>query len=196
MNGFLQWPCEFCREAIKDGDGWLVVDENAARSNRRVAERLELEPGDTWTAPLLWIASHWDCSDPFDGMLGFRVELLRTEMDMLEAAYAVASRPHLSRYTNWATVLKRAISRLAPRDPISAEKRRVILLRDDFRCRACGFRNDTGKRLHIDHIYPVSLGGSDLSVNLQVLCDRCNLAKGMQTMERFMEKHGFREWSV
>lgn len=192
MNGFLQWPCDICTEAIADGDGALLINDEAARANRRIAEGLELEVGDVWTENLKWFAVHYDCRIDSDSLGGFKIERLRTEMDLLWASYHIARLPHL-RYANTATLLLSAIRRLEPRDPLTETQRRAILTRDDFKCRACGFRNATGKRLHIDHIYPVALGGSDLPLNLQVLCDRCNLAKGMLTMDRFMEKHGFKE---
>jgi len=53
-----------------------------------------------------------------------------------------------------------------------------VLLRDDFRCRACGFSVESGAHLHIDHIQPVSKGGLTEINNLQALCSICNLGKG------------------
>lgn len=41
-------------------------------------------------------------------------------------------------------------------------------------CRMCG----TTRLLHVDHVRPTSLGGSDLLPNLQLLCGDCNLGKG------------------
>lgn len=35
-----------------------------------------------------------------------------------------------------------------------------------------------GKKIHIDHIIPVSVHGTNDPTNLQVLCDECNLKKG------------------
>ena len=49
--------------------------------------------------------------------------------------------------------------------------------RDDFTCQHCGSR----KKLSIDHIYPVSLGGETSLDNLQTLCRRCNSIKGNRT---------------
>ena len=50
--------------------------------------------------------------------------------------------------------------------------------RDQFRCQICGARAEDGVRLHVDHINPVSKGGTSDMSNLRTLCDRCNLGKG------------------
>lgn len=52
--------------------------------------------------------------------------------------------------------------------------RREVLDRDGHICAACGSIND----LQIDHIIPVSRGGSDDMSNLQILCGPCNRSKG------------------
>lgn len=55
--------------------------------------------------------------------------------------------------------------------------RMTILRRDSFRCQMCGASAPSGATLHVDHITPVSLGGSTTPDNLQALCDTCNLGK-------------------
>lgn len=59
---------------------------------------------------------------------------------------------------------------------ISKSIRHEVFKRDDYTCLECGATKDDA-RLHIDHILPVSQGGTDELVNLQVLCEACNLAK-------------------
>lgn len=62
------------------------------------------------------------------------------------------------------------------RNPISQSLRHEVFKRDDYKCVECGAtKEDT--RLHIDHILPVSQGGTDELSNLQTLCETCNLAK-------------------
>ena len=62
------------------------------------------------------------------------------------------------------------------RKPINKSIRHEVFKRDNYRCLECGASNkDTV--LHIDHIVPVSQGGSDELSNLQTLCETCNLAK-------------------
>lgn len=46
--------------------------------------------------------------------------------------------------------------------------------RDGFFCQQCG---DHGSSLQIDHIRPVSKGGTNALENLQILCARCNHVK-------------------
>jgi 5-methylcytosine-specific restriction endonuclease McrA len=50
----------------------------------------------------------------------------------------------------------------------------MIFVRDGAACVHCGADED----LTIDHIIPVAAGGTDDPANLQVLCRRCNSAKG------------------
>jgi 5-methylcytosine-specific restriction endonuclease McrA len=52
--------------------------------------------------------------------------------------------------------------------------KRFVFERDEYRCVKCG----THVNLSIDHIHPVSKGGSDDESNLQTLCRSCNSSKG------------------
>lgn len=46
-------------------------------------------------------------------------------------------------------------------------------------CKNCGKTLSVGdSNLHIDHIIPKSLGGTNAVTNLQVLCGSCNTRKG------------------
>ena len=55
--------------------------------------------------------------------------------------------------------------------------RHEVFKRDNYTCCECGARKSDGATLHIDHIVPVSKGGSDELDNLQTLCSDCNLNK-------------------
>ena len=64
--------------------------------------------------------------------------------------------------------------------------RQRILKRDSYCCQQCG--QDNGK-LHVDHIIPRRLGGTDSEDNLQVLCQKCNLSKGKNAYVEISNKN-------
>ena len=65
------------------------------------------------------------------------------------------------------------------RRKINDNTRYAVLERAGFKCQCCGMKplKNNDVILHIDHIIPYSLGGSDSIDNLQVLCDKCNISK-------------------
>jgi 5-methylcytosine-specific restriction endonuclease McrA len=66
------------------------------------------------------------------------------------------------------------------RQSIKPRLRFEILKRDDYRCQMCGVTAKDGATLEIDHIHPVSKGGTNEPDNLQVLCRDCNAGKSDQ----------------
>lgn len=73
-------------------------------------------------------------------------------------------------------------NRRASLDPraIPWSVRYKVLIRDKCRCQICGSSPaaQPGCVLHIDHLVPVSAGGTAQIHNLRTLCHRCNLGKG------------------
>lgn len=66
--------------------------------------------------------------------------------------------------------------RSRPRRTIRTEERAALLAEFEGRCAYCdGILS--GKRWHIDHVIPLSAGGSDKRDNLVPACARCNLLK-------------------
>lgn len=59
---------------------------------------------------------------------------------------------------------------------VTGRTRFAILERDNFTCRYCG-RSAPDVVLHVDHVEPVSLGGSSHPNNLVTACATCNLGK-------------------
>lgn len=55
-----------------------------------------------------------------------------------------------------------------------------VLSRDNFKCVKCGDSPATNPKckLHVDHIIPFSKGGKTIFLNLQTLCNKCNIGKG------------------
>lgn len=55
----------------------------------------------------------------------------------------------------------------------------LILAKQKGRCAMCGMK----RKLEKDHIIPLSLGGSDMAINLQGLCRPCNASKSASIAE-------------
>lgn len=93
-------------------------------------------------------------------------------------------------------VAARAVSRLAPGDPLKRAQppawlRRGVFYRDNGRCVKCGTDLTgvviSGDAVHYDHIIPLGACGSNDPTNFQTLCADCNLRKGKSsaTWERY-----------
>jgi hypothetical protein len=78
------------------------------------------------------------------------------------------------------SLLRKWLAPQSKRKPIKPSLRFEILKRDDYRCQMCGVTAKDGATLEIDHIHPVSRGGTNEPDNLQVLCRDCNAGKGAQ----------------
>jgi hypothetical protein len=63
-----------------------------------------------------------------------------------------------------------------PRRGMSARLRFAVLQRDGHRCVYCG-RAAPDVRLHVDHVHPWKLGGTNEMTNLVTACEDCNLGK-------------------
>lgn len=64
---------------------------------------------------------------------------------------------------------------------VGTQRRFEIIYRDDFTCLFCGAKPGNEK-LHVDHLLPWSLGGSDHDLNLATACARCNSGKNARIM--------------
>lgn len=63
------------------------------------------------------------------------------------------------------------------RKPMSKKLRFEVFKRDGFTCSYCGASSPDAE-LHVDHIIPVSKGGSNDMENLATACADCNAGKG------------------
>lgn len=67
------------------------------------------------------------------------------------------------------------------RQPIPKSMRFEIFKRDKFTCQYCG-KKSPDVVLHVDHIHPVSKGGTNDLLNLITSCIDCNLGKSDRTL--------------
>lgn len=78
---------------------------------------------------------------------------------------------------------------LNKRKAISKKLRFDVFKRDGFSCQYCG-ATPPGVMLHVDHIHPVSLGGTNAIDNLITSCEPCNLGKGAASLTSIPESIG------
>lgn len=88
-----------------------------------------------------------------------------------------------SKYAIMATKVRVAVEEKDRRGGID---RLAIFKRDDFTCVYCGyvgisFGQEVGADLHVDHVVPVSRGGSSDPENLVCSCAKCNTSKKDKT---------------
>ena len=69
-------------------------------------------------------------------------------------------------------------------DPVGGSLRFEILASGNNRCALCGITSRE-RPLDVDHIIPLSKGGKTTRENLQILCSKCNRAKGNRNDEDF-----------
>jgi 5-methylcytosine-specific restriction enzyme A len=66
---------------------------------------------------------------------------------------------------------------VVPKRNVSPKKRMDVLEKYRFKCAYCGATALDGVALEVDHIIPISKGGSNDMENLQILCKPCNIGK-------------------
>lgn len=75
-------------------------------------------------------------------------------------------------------------ARWTGRETVPAHLRAVIRERDGGACVYCG---NTDGPFHIDHVHPLSQGGSSALDNLALACVPCNLSKGAKTVREWLQ---------
>lgn len=73
---------------------------------------------------------------------------------------------------------------------ITLSMRVKVFERDNYTCQMCGKTVKDGVKLEVDHIKPVSKGGSDDMSNLLTLCFDCNRGKSDKDLENFLKNQG------
>lgn len=72
---------------------------------------------------------------------------------------------------------------------LTPKERFYILTRDQYTCQYCG-RSAPDVVLHVDHLQPVSLGGTNHPYNLLASCEACNISKSDTPLpETLLHRH-------
>ncbi|MBS7805540.1 HNH endonuclease [Rhizobiales bacterium TNE-4] len=66
---------------------------------------------------------------------------------------------------------------MTKRRTFSSKERLAYFLQAKGHCAQCSIKITPGKRWDLDHVTPLSLGGSNDTTNLQVLCQACHTQK-------------------
>lgn len=65
--------------------------------------------------------------------------------------------------------------------------RLAVYLRDGLACVYCGDTIEEGTKFTLDHITPVSKGGTNKPKNLVTCCHRCNSSRGNRSVVKFAD---------
>ena len=64
-----------------------------------------------------------------------------------------------------------------------------ILIFQKNKCVIC--KVSIKKKYHVDHVIPLSRGGSNDKDNIQLLCPSCNMSKGAKEQTTFIQERGY-----
>lgn len=92
-------------------------------------------------------------------------------------------------YMAAAVAKRRALKKHAP--IVERIDRNQIIERDRSTCYLCA-RHLERSEITLDHVIPLTRGGSHTHANLKVACRSCNSAKGNRTLEEFHARRGIR----
>lgn len=143
-------------------DGLIYDEQEAVRSTKKAFELI-----------IKGCVSihHWG-----DGDFGYIKELLGEAISDYKSANSKGE------YGDRYGFMTESSTKSVVRKPLCQDVRTKVFELSAYRCVNC----ESYKDLTVDHIYPVSKGGSDEIDNLQTLCRSCNSKKGTKTMTEWL----------
>lgn len=171
LPGAYEWPGIPKTEDQKAYLRALHLDPAYQQAAREFFERQRQEPQRVLEG-LLWAYK--------DQMVVFNSDEPENVLDAEKEAVLV--KHHVLRRERQYEKLRREVEALenleklkhTPREPIPDSVRLFVWQRDKGHCVKCG----SSERLEFDHIIPLNAGGSNTERNIQLLCEKCNRAKG------------------
>lgn len=129
----------------------------------------------------LWVrAGSWSAQFLTDGSIPSAIVRSlgsKKQAEKLVEAGLWCKEPDGYSFHQWAAWQPRRPDPDKQRKYLSPDMRRMVVSRDGLTCGLCGDEVPE-QDVHIDHIRPVSGGGTNELSNLQVTHSRCNIAKG------------------
>lgn len=122
-----------------------------------------------WDGMVVWIVN----------MFAYQGQGPKTERAAATHLLTLHHSPLIGRFLNRYPNVKAAMDDEDPvkRQSLPSALRFEILARDGFKCTYCG--QSAGRRwLEVDHIIPLSAGGTNDRANLRTSCVQCNVGKG------------------
>lgn len=112
--------------------------------------------------------------------------------DKIKAQKKADYEKHKDKY--FAAVHRRESQKKGAEGKFSASDVNALFKLQKGKCAACSVKivaeSGNPKRFHIDHVMPLSKGGSNWPTNLQLLCEKCNLSKHSMLPEEWAKRHG------
>jgi 5-methylcytosine-specific restriction endonuclease McrA len=173
--------------------GYMYVCSNCASARER--KRYQADPEGAHAYQRSWRAKQGEVYRAYmRKRWADNLESNRTRMSKRRAAnredlrlyyriWRAKNRRTHAEYMANAVALRRA--RIANNGPTDNISRRAVWGRDEGHCRVgitCSFGFVSFEEMHLDHIVPISYGGSHTWNNVQTSCAPCNLTKGVRIL--------------
>lgn len=148
---------------------------------------------------LVW-CFHWKCYDIVNEQNEYRImhqtigESARYLAANMEDAYKANRESDSSSPKSWHEYHQNhgiPIGR-RPRPSLSKSDREEIMMKSGGACHYC--KESLGPGWHVDHVVPISRGGTNGRHNLVAACANCNMLKRDATAEEFAEMVGVDSW--